>query len=508
MSRLLRTYWRQIAILALMALPLAALMVLGMIWLVHSPWFVPSFIAMTAAGLTTAYLARSIHRSRLAPGAPLSAADGVWAPAEVQAWGQVQAIATQVQSHPPQSLDEVQQLADRVVQAVAQQLHGKNDFAWARFTLPEILLAVEQAAQHLRASVRSRVPGAESITVAEVMTLRHWYFQHESKGQVALWMYRLFRFSATPLAAVVQELKGAAQGAGFSAGMGVVHGWMARLLAEELGRSAINLYSGRLRLTQAEAQQSMLDAAPAPQGPVPVRILVAGQVNAGKSSLTNALLGSVQSPVSELPTPGGIQEFRIAARSELDLVVLDTPGLNAIGANRQLLLDACTQVDLIVWVVQANQPARAPDVAALKNIRDWFASRPEIKPPPMVLVMTHVDRLGPAREWTPPYDLVQASAGKAGNIRSALEQVGTLLAFGEQPMVPVALRPHEAPYNLPAVWSAIGASLGQAQLTALDRGLKQGLGFSLAREFGKCCEGGRFMVGKLWADRVSGTSHF
>jgi predicted GTPase len=507
-SRLLRTYWRQIAILALMTLPLAVLMVLGVVWLLHSPWFVPSFIAMAAAGLTTAYLARSIHRSRQAPGAPLSPADGAWAPAEVQAWGQVQAIATQVQAHPPQSLDEVQQLADQVVQAVAQQLHGKNDFAWARFTLPEILHAVEQAAQHLRVSVRSRVPGAESITVAEVMALRRWYLKHESKGQMAWWAYRLFRLSTAPQVAVVQELKGAAQGAGFDASWSVVQGWMARLLAEELGRSAINLYSGRFRLTQAEARQSLLDAAPTPQGPVPVRILMAGQVNAGKSSLTNALLGSVQSPVSELPTPGGIQEFRIAARGELDLVVLDTPGLNAMGANQQLLLDACAKVDLIVWVVQANQAARAPDVAALKEIRDWFASRPEIKPPPMVLVMTHVDRLGPAREWTPPYDLVQAGAGKAGNIRLALEQVGTLLAFGDQPMVPVALRLDEAPYNLPALWSAIGASLGQAQLTALDRGLKQGLGFSLAREFGKCCEGGRFIVGKLWADRVSKASSF
>ena len=508
MNPLLRTYWRQIAMGVLLALPLMALMVLGMIWLIHSRWFVGSFIAMAVAGITTAWLGHSIRRSRMGSAARSPPAEGAWAPSEVQAWKQVQAIATHIQSHPPQSLDEVQQLADRVVQAVARQLHEKNDFAWARFTLPEILHAVEQAAQHLRASVRSRVPGAESITVAEVMAFRRWYLKHESKGQMAWWAYRLFRLSTAPQVAVVQELKGAAQGAGFDASWSVVQGWMARLLAEELGRSAINLYSGRFRLTQAEARQSVLDAAPAPQGPVPVRILMAGQVNAGKSSLTNALLGSVQSPVSELPTPGGIKEFRITARSDLDLVVLDTPGLDAIGGNQQLLRDACASVDLIVWVVQANQPARTPDMAALKDIRDWFASRPEVKPPPMVLVMTHVDRLGPAREWMPPYDIAQAGAGKAGNIRQALEQVGTLLAFGDQPMVPVALRPHEAPYNLPALWSAIGVSLGQAQLTALDRGLKQGLGFSLAREFGKCCEGGRFMVGKLWADRVSGTSHF
>ena len=56
MNPLLRTYWRQIAMGVLLALPLMALMVLGMVWLIHSRWFVGSFIAMAVAGITTAWL--------------------------------------------------------------------------------------------------------------------------------------------------------------------------------------------------------------------------------------------------------------------------------------------------------------------------------------------------------------------------------------------------------------------------------------------------------------------
>ena len=58
----------------------------------------------------------------------------------------------------------------------------------------------------------------------------------------------------------------------------------------EVGRAAIDLYSGRLALSEEELRLAQeRDRAPAAVAVAPVRILLVGQVNAGKSSLVNAL---------------------------------------------------------------------------------------------------------------------------------------------------------------------------------------------------------------------------
>ena len=59
----------------------------------------------------------------------------------------------------------------------------------------------------------------------------------------------------------------------------------------EVGRAAIDLYSGRLALSEEELRLAHeRDEAPAAVEPIaPVRIVLVGQVNAGKSSLVNAL---------------------------------------------------------------------------------------------------------------------------------------------------------------------------------------------------------------------------
>ena len=502
MNRLFRSFWRQIAMGVLIALPLFVLMVLGVFWLIHSEWFLPAFIAMALAGIVVAFLGHSVRKAAVNPNASIQSTDSAWAPAENDAWLVVQDIAKNAQSNPPLDLKEFQGLATDVVQKVAQHLHGASDVSWIRFTLPEILQATEQAAKELRESVRTRIPGAESVSIADVMVIYRLYVKHQTKGKVVWWAYRFSRFIAAPQIAVVQEAKSYASGKALDATFTVLQGWVARLFAEELGRAAINLYSGRYRLAATEAIEGINQSAPSAKGPVPIRILLAGQVNAGKSSLTNALLGCVKSPVSELPTPGGIREFRIDPNNELDLVVLDSPGLTALGENKQILIDSCREVDLVIWLAQANNPARAIDAQALSEIRDWFKANPKIKPPPMMLVMTHIDKISPAKEWAPPYDIVRGETAKASGIRKAMEQVGKTLGISDQTMIPVALRSNEEPYNLDALWSSIGCNLSDAQLTALDRELKKGRGFSTLKELKKLRDGGTFFLGKLWADRI------
>lgn len=188
----------------------------------------------------------------------------------------------------------------------------------------------------------------------------------------------------------------------------------------------------------------------------------------------------------------------------LDLVVLDSPGLTPGGEEDQVLLRQIDHVDLILWVAQANKPGRDPDSAALKRIRHHFQNQPGRRSPAMILVMTHIDKLSPAREWSPPYDLENPAGAKAIAITEALVRTGEALGFDREPMVPVALPAQGEPYNLDALWAAIGANLSDAQLSALDRTLKKGAGFSLAKTFSQCREGGRFLLGAAWKYHLAG----
>jgi predicted GTPase len=503
---LVRLYWRQAAMVALIALPLVALMILGLVWLLHSAWVYPAFFAMSLAGFAAAILGRSIRREYRKQGSAMLPADSAWAPFENEAWNQIQSIAQRAQQHPPQDIVQIQKLAEEVVQAVSKHRHKETDFAWARFTLPEVLNAVQQACENLRESVRKRVPGSESITIADVMIIHSFYLRHEKKVKAAFLIRRLLRLVAAPQVAVVQELKDYATGMGFSSGLVVAQGWLARLLTEELGRCAINLYAGRYRLTELETKKILIEAAPPVTAPVPIRVLIAGQVNAGKSSLTNALIGAVKSPISALPTPGGVREFRIESNRELDLVVIDTPGLTAIGGNKQTLMEACEKVDLIIWVAQADNLARLVDEEALREIRAWFKSQPQIKPPPMALAITHIDKIRPFKEWSPPYDINSAVSSKAKNIRQAVEQVSKDLGFEDAFSIPLSLQQDQPPYNVDALWAIIAKHLSEAQSTALDRELKQGGGFSLPNAFDQLLRLGRFIIVKSYADHLNGSA--
>jgi len=71
-----------------------------------------------------------------------------------------------------------------------------------------------------------------------------------------------------------------------------------RLLVLEIGRASIELYAGRLAISDEEmrdARAREMVGIVAPPGPV--RIVLIGQVNAGKSSLLNALAQEIRCAV-------------------------------------------------------------------------------------------------------------------------------------------------------------------------------------------------------------------
>jgi hypothetical protein len=76
-------------------------------------------------------------------------------------------------------------------------------------------------------------------------------------------------------------------------------------------------------------------------------------------------------------------------------------------------------------------PARQADLDFLSGLTRWFHDRPELKMPPIIGVLTHIDLLSPSLEWSPPYDLINPTRPKEKSIaeatQAAKEQFGQSL---------------------------------------------------------------------------------
>lgn len=71
------------------------------------------------------------------------------------------------------------------------------------------------------------------------------------------------------------------------------------------------------------------------------------------------------------------------------------------------------------------------------------------------MVASHIDRLRPASEWSPPYDLTQPQNTKAASISAAVQAIAADLAVPVEHVIPVSLMEGHT-YNVDdALWAAI-----------------------------------------------------
>jgi predicted GTPase len=271
-----------------------------------------------------------------------------------------------------------------------------------------------------------------------------------------------------------------------------------RLFVLEVGRASIDLYSGRLALSDDELRAAReSDMAATAEPAAPVRIVLIGQVSAGKSSLLNAMAQQIRGAVGPVPTTSRAAEHLIDLEGRPTVTLVDMPGIGESAETARDLLAQAERADLIMWVASATQPARAPDRKALDDFRTWARAQLARRAPPVLLALTHVDELRPAIEWTPPYDVIAPSGPKARAIRAALDAAARALDLPVAAIVPVAMPPGGEPYNLDALWGRIAVELDEAKLVQLDRlrGGRQGLSLrELADQLGRA---GRMIVGGI-----------
>uniref|UniRef100_H0Z731 GTPase Era, mitochondrial n=1 Tax=Taeniopygia guttata TaxID=59729 RepID=H0Z731_TAEGU len=150
--------------------------------------------------------------------------------------------------------------------------------------------------------------------------------------------------------------------------------------------------------TDKEEQKRLLESRPEqPQQPKVLRIAIIGAPNAGKSTLSNQLLGRKVFPVSRKVHTTRCKAWGVITHEDTQLIILDTPGLtNPLKAKRHNLdetmltdpWDSMKHADLVLVLVDVSDHWTRNSLS--KEVLKCLSQFPHI---PSVLVLNKVDIL-------------------------------------------------------------------------------------------------------------------
>jgi uncharacterized protein len=469
-------YSRAILLAVALLLPAVSLIPLGSLWLWEHGYVIHWALGTCLAVTGVYYLQRRLLVPlavvrQIAGDDPGSAA---WSPRQAQAWDDIQRLAAGLDPERMGSRDGALEVAHEAISTVARRMHPERGDPLLQFTVPEALAVIERASASLRKLVVGSLPLGDRVTVAQIMWLYRW------RGAAALVekgyeLWRILRL-LNPAAAVTQELRERFSRQLYEVGRKHVTQRLTQAYVSEIGRAAIDLYGGNLRVGDTELSAHVTSASNRDLETIdqrqaePIRILVAGQTSAGKSSLVNALASEIAAAVDVLPTTSQFSAYRLRHDDLPAALVIDSPGLGESG-DFDALIEATSTSDMVLWVLSAARAARDIDSRALAAIRAYFAASAHRSRPPMLLVLTHIDHLRPFGEWAPPYDVAAGTNGKARSIREAMQAAGQELGFSAGDILPVRIDGAVALYNVDTLWARILALMPDAQRARMLRTL-------------------------------------
>jgi uncharacterized protein len=458
----LRYYWPEVLLFLAVALPWLSLFILGLVWLWQGGHVWVWAIGAATLGLLAWPLSNHVQRraneeARVALG-DLTAPVRGWNVVERDAWTRVLAMADTAAAFSFTEMEPILASAGEIVEAVARAFHPDVRNAWARFSLPEFLLLAERLSRDVRREALLHIPAIRAMKLSHLLWVHRQNVRYGEAAQtgwrLGFGLWRVIRAALNPLQAAGQETSGVFFERTTKVLSYRARAYATRLLILEVGRAAIDLYSGRLALSDTELRSAQeRDMAGATATSIPVRIVLVGQVNAGKSSLLNALAQETRCAVGPVPTTSSAAEYLLNLEGRPTLILVDMPGIDERADGASELLVQAERADLIMWVASATQTAREPDRKRLADFRAWAGAQVARRAPPLLLALTHVDELRPAVEWTPPYDLTTPTTPKARMISAAVKGAARGLDLHADEIVPVALPPGRETYNIDALWA-------------------------------------------------------
>lgn len=215
-------------------------------------WALSAFISVLLVSLAQ----RSLFGAHTAtiPDAllPNDRANPAWTQFEQKAWSDVRALAGRSSidriSDPSAFLD----LGVKTVEVVARRLHPQKDDAVWQFTLPEALAITERVSGELAGYVVDHVPFGDRMTLAQFWAVYRWRRGLKViDGAYDVW--RLIRL-ANPVTAMTHEARERLSRALLQWGREHVSRRITETFVDEVGRAAIDLYGGRLRVKHEALQ--------------------------------------------------------------------------------------------------------------------------------------------------------------------------------------------------------------------------------------------------------------
>ena len=509
--------WRIGVVLALVVLPVLFLAAVGSyhLWqqgLSLVVWW-PMLACMALGYLLGAYWQRKrqlLHPVDLTPPAYATERDR-------RAWELIEArgqAATTLDGDKLSDPEHYLQTAQEMAKELAGFYYPKSADLIGALTVPEILAVIELASHDLSEMVDRYLPGGHLLTIRDWQRAKKAADWYQSVNNVYWAISAVFSPLSTALRYGTSKL-------GLSGPLKLLQQnllvWFYTAFLQRLGTYLIELYSGRLRVGARRWRELVLkEAAPRPpaledsEGAIPegarhVTFTLMGQVKAGKSSLVNALLGERRAQTDVLPATSGVERYRLAPQGvPAEMELLDTVGYGHEGPKTDQVTatrEAAQQSDLLLLVLHALNPARQADLQMLAALREWFASRPELKMPPVVAVVSHVDLLSPKMEWQPPYDWQHPQRPKERNIHEALaavrEQLGDILVAA----VPVCTTPGRVWGIDEALLPVLAARLDEVHAVSLLRCLHAEADTRKVRKvFDQLLAVGKTLARAVWQD--------
>ncbi|MCB1948187.1 GTPase, partial [Nitrosomonas sp.] len=472
----------------LFVLPFLALLGLGMVWLWQHGYLLFWALAMLiCTGLGYGVQQLLVRRDRRLLAEAVTEPNPEWPLSADEAWDRVQALAQNCKAEdwPLEKGDWILALGRRTLETVAHCYHPQVDKPLYELTVPHTLLVIERASRDLRRDVTENVPFSNRLTIGDLFRVQRW----KDRAEQVFDVYRAGRMIVNPIDALLGEAWRHLRERSYIQARDELHRWFLRTYIRKVGYYAIDLYSGRLVLTDDEpvtarterttADMHQMDqaadtAAEARIEEEPLRILVLGRSNAGKSSLINALFDKLATVADVLPdSTEMLKPFALIHAGLTQALIFDSPGCDSENFDSKKLHDAAKDADLILWVSPANRPDRQIERDCLDALRTFFSKQTTRRPPPLLIVASQVDRLRPAGEWNPPYDLTHPQNTKAVNIRAAIEAIAIDLAVPTDHVIPVCLMENHV-YNVEdTLWAAILNHQEEAQQARLLRCLDE-----------------------------------
>lgn len=402
-----RSIAQLVVIVAGLFLPTLSLVPLGGLWLWEHGFLLHWAIgAAVAVGLAYAFLRGLQRPPRPKPGleeGAVEAGDGGdpgWSTIEAQAWTDVQRVAERLDVSKLDSREALIDLGLETVRVVAGRIHPEIKEPVWRFTLPEGLALLEQVSGRLGRFAVDSIPFSEHLTVGQARTLYRW------RGAIdvvekALDLWRLVRV-VNPTTAATHELRERVARQMYAWGRAHVGERLARAYVREVGRAAIDLYGGRLRLHHADAsraQSGVATGAASPSGGLP-RILVAGEGGRERSRLARALSEALEGEHGD--------DTRDAAPLPAEVSVADTRDVDDLAS---LTLDS----DVLVWIAQEPREGTSAMPAAVTALRARLHERFGLHAPPVLVAVVRAQRPTPAGSASAETDGACAGTGHAGD---------------------------------------------------------------------------------------------